>query len=291
MEHLTFYRTIEIDGLTIFYREAGPKDAPTLLLLHGLPSSSRMFGSLFARLSDRYHLVAPDYPGFGHSSWPDPKQFAYTFDHIAAVMNHFTEALGLPRYTLYMQDYGGPVGFRMVLAHPDRIEALIIQDAVAHDEGLGANWKTRRAFWADRAANESALRTNLLSLETTRTRHVGNDPNAERYNPDLWTDEFYFLNQPGQGDVQSDLFYDYRTNVDAYPKWQAWLREQQPRRLVIWGKYELSFDSSEPEAYRRDVPKAEVHIVDGGHFALDTAADQIAQLVGSFMSRGRAVGA
>jgi pimeloyl-ACP methyl ester carboxylesterase len=250
-----------------------------------------MFEPLFARLSDRYHLVAPDYPGFGHSSWPDPKQFAYTFDHIAAVMNHFTEALGLPRYTLYMQDYGGPVGFRMVLAHPDRIEALIIQDAVAHDEGLGANWKTRRAFWADRAANESALRTNLLSLGTTRTRHVGNDPNAERYNPDLWTDEFYFLNQPGQGDVQSDLFYDYRTNVDAYPRWQAWLREKQPRLLVIWGKYELSFDSSEPEAYRRDVPKAEVHIVDGGHFALDTAADQIAQLVGSFMSRGRAVGA
>ena len=290
MEHSTFYRTIEIDGLTIFYREAGSKDAPTLLLLHGLPSSSRMFESLLARLSDRYHLVAPDYPGFGHSSWPDPKQFAYTFDHIAAVMNHFTEALGLPRYTLYMQDYGGPVGFRMVLAHPDRIEALIIQDAVAHDERheLG-----RRVvpFGPDRAANESALRTNLLSLGPTRTRHVGHDPNAERYNPDLWTDEFYFLNQPGQGDVQSDLFYDYRTNVDAYPKWQAWLREKQPRLLVIWGKYELSFDSSEPEAYRRDVPKAEVHIVDGGHFALDTAADQIAQLVGSFMSRGRAVGA
>jgi pimeloyl-ACP methyl ester carboxylesterase len=291
MEHSTFYRTIEIDGLTIFYREAGRKDAPTLLLLHGLPSSSRMFEPLFARLSDRYHLVAPDYPGFGHSDWPDSKQFAYTFDHITAVMNHFTQALGLPRYTLYMQDYGGPVGFRMVLAHPDRIEALIIQDAVAHDEGLGATWKTRRAFWADRAANEGALRTNLLSLETTRTRHVGNDPNVERHNPDLWTDEFYFLNQPGQGDVQSDLFYDYRTNVDAYPKWQAWLREKQPRLLVIWGKYELSFDSSEPEAYRRDVPKAEVHIVDGGHFALDTAADQIAQLVGSFMSRGRPVGA
>ncbi len=159
MEHPTFYRTIQVDGLSIFYREAGPKDAPTLLLLHGLPSSSRMFEPLFARLSDRYHLVAPDYPGFGHSDWPDPKKFAYTFDHIAEIMNHFTEALGLSRYTLYMQDYGGPVGFRMALAHPDRIEALIVQDAVAHNEGLGANWKTRRAFWADRAANESALRT------------------------------------------------------------------------------------------------------------------------------------
>jgi pimeloyl-ACP methyl ester carboxylesterase len=162
MERPTFYRTIQIDGLSIFYREAGPKGAPTLLLLHGLPSSSRMFEPLFARLSDKYHLVAPDYPGFGHSDWPDPKKFAYTFDHYAQIMNHFTEALGLSRYTLYLQDYGGPVGFRMALAHPERIEALIFQDAVAHNEGLGANWKTRREFWKDRAANESALRTNLL---------------------------------------------------------------------------------------------------------------------------------
>jgi pimeloyl-ACP methyl ester carboxylesterase/enamine deaminase RidA (YjgF/YER057c/UK114 family) len=282
-EHPTSYRTVQIDGLSIFYREAGPKDAPTLLLLHGLPSSSRMFEPLFARLSDRYHLVAPDYPGFGHSNWPNPKKFAYTFDRYAEIMNHFTESLGLPHYTLYMQDYGGPVGFRMALAHPDRIEALIVQDAVAHNEGLGTNWKPRRAFWADRAANESALRTNLLSLQTTRMRHVGNDPNVERYDPDLWNDEFAFLSQPGQADIQSELFYDYRTNVDNYPKWQAWMREKQPRLLVIWGKYELSFDPSEPEAYRRDVPKAEVHIVDGGHFALDTAADEIAQLVRGFM--------
>ena len=255
MDYPTTYRTIQVDGLSIFYREAGPKNAPTLLLLHGLPSSSRMFEPLFTRLSDRYHMVAPDYPGFGHSDWPDPKRFAYTFDHIAEVMNHFCDAMGLSRYTLYMQDYGGPVGFRMVLAHPERVETLIVQDAVAHNEGLGANWKTRRAFWADRAAYESALRTNLLSLPTTRARHVGDDPNLERHDPDLWTDEFYFLNQPGQGDIQVELFYDYRTNVDAYPKWQAWMREKQPRLLVIWGKYESSFDPSEPEAYRRDVPR------------------------------------
>jgi pimeloyl-ACP methyl ester carboxylesterase len=283
LKYPTFYRTIQVDGLSIFYREAGPKNAPTLLLLHGLPSSSRMFEPLFSRLSDRYHLIAPDYPGFGHSDWPDPKKFAYTFDHIAETMNHFTESLGLSRYTLYMQDYGGPVGFRMALAHPDRIEALIVQDAVAHNEGLGANWKTRRAFWADRAASESALRTNLLSVQTTRTRHVGSDPSVERYDPDLWTDEFAFLNQPGQVEIQSDLFYDYRTNVENYPRWQAWMREKQPRLLVIWGKYESSFDSSEPESYRRDVPNAEVHIVDGGHFALDTAADEIAALLGQFM--------
>ena len=285
MEHPTLYRTMQIDGLSIFYREAGPKDAPTLLLLHGLPSSSRMFEPLFARLSDSFHLVAPDYPGFGHSDWPDPKKFAYTFDHIAEIMDHFTEALGLSHYTLYMQDYGGPVGFRMILAHPERAQALIVQDAVAHNTGLGENWKTRRAFWADRAAYESALRGNLLSLETTKARHAGNDPNVERHDPDLWTDEFYFLNQPDQADIQSDLFYDYRTNVDAYPKWQAWMRDKQPRLLVIWGKYESSFDPSEPEAYRRDVPKAEVHIVDGGHFALDTAPDEIAQLVRGFISR------
>jgi pimeloyl-ACP methyl ester carboxylesterase len=283
VEHLTFYRTMQVDGLSIFYREAGAHDAPTLLLLHGLPSSSRMFAPLFARLSDRYHLVAPDYPGFGHSDWPDPQQFAYTFDHLAEVMMRFTEALGLSRYSLYMQDYGGPVGFRMALAHPDRIEALIIQDAVAHNGGLGANWKLRRAFWADRVANESALRANLLSLATTQIRHIGNDPQVDRYDPDLWTDEFAFLNQPGQADIQSDLFYDYRANVAAYPTWQTWLREQQPRLLVLWGRYDLSFDLSEPEAYRHDVPDAEVHVLAASHFALDTAADEIAALVRGFI--------
>lgn len=287
MKHPTFYRTREIDDLSIFYREAGPTDAPTLLLLHGLPSSSRMFEPLLERLSDQYHLVAPDYPGFGHSDWPDPKQFAYTFDHYAEIINRFTEAIGLARYTLYMQDYGGPVGFRMALAHPNRIEALIVQDAVAHNEGLGANWKVRRAFWADRAANESSLRANLLSLPATRTRHVGNDPNIDRYNPDLWTDEFAFLNQPSQADIQSDLFYDYRTNVEAYPTWQAWMRERQPYLMVIWGRYDLSFDLSEPEAYRRNVPNAHIHILDAGHFALDTAADQIAALIRSFVGASR----
>jgi pimeloyl-ACP methyl ester carboxylesterase len=246
-----------------------------------------MFEPLFARLSDRYHLVAPDYPGFGHSDWPDPKKFAYTFDHYAEIMNHFTEAIGLSRFTLYMQDYGGPVGFRMALAHPDRIEALIVQDAVAHNEGLGVNWKTRRAFWADRAANEAAMRANLLSLAATRTRHVGNDPNVDLYDPDLWTDEFAFLSMPGQAEIQSDLFYDYRTNVDAYPKWQAWMREKQPRLLVIWGKYDLSFDPGEPERYRKDVPTARVHVLDAGHFALDTAADEIGALVGDFVDASR----
>ena len=284
MKQEVFYRTVKVDGLSIFYREAGPRDAPVILLLHGLPSSSRMFQPLLTRLAGDYHLVAPDYPGYGHSDWPDPKQFDYTFDHIASVMNDFTQALGLSHYTLYMQDYGGPVGFRMALAHPERVQALIVQDAVAHNEGLGANWATRRAFWADRPAHEEALRTNLLSLATTRTRHVGDDPNTELYDPDLWTDEYAFLNAPGQAQIQSDLFYDYRTNVAAYPTWQAWMQKTQPPLLVIWGKHDLSFDSGEPERYRRDVPKAEVQVLEAGHFALDTKPDEIAAMVRQFVS-------
>jgi pimeloyl-ACP methyl ester carboxylesterase len=283
MAQRVLYRTIKIDGLSIFYREAGPKAAPTILLLHGLPSSSRMFEPLLVRLCDRYHLIAPDYPGFGHSDWPDPKSFAYTFDHYAEILNQFAEALGLSRYTLFMQDYGGPVGFRMALAHPERIESLVVQNAVAHNEGLGAIWKVRRQFWADRAGNERALRANLLSLTTTRTRHVGKDPNVQHYDPDLWTDEFAFLSQSIQADIQSDLFYDYRTNVESYPRWQAWMRDKQPRLLVLWGKYDPSFELSEPEAYRRDVPDAQVHILDAGHFALDTAADEISELVRGFV--------
>jgi len=176
-----FYRTVNVDGLSIFYREAGPRDAPAPLLLHGLPSSSRMFEPLFARLSDQLHLIAPDYPGFGHSDWPDSKQFVYTFDRVATITQKFTEAIGLRRYHLYMQDYGGPVGFRMAFAHPERVQSLIVQNAVAHDGGPGINWKTRRAYWADRATNKSAVRTSLLSLAATRTRHVGNDPAVDRY--------------------------------------------------------------------------------------------------------------
>ena len=283
MERQVFYRTVKVDGLSIFYREAGPKDAPTLLLLHGLPSSSRMFQPLLTRLADNYHLIAPDYPGYGHSDWPDPKQFDYTFDHIASVMHDFTLAVGLSRYTLYMQDYGGPVGFRTALAHPERVQALIVQDAVAHNEGLGANWATRRAFWADRQTNEDALRKNLLSMAATKTRHVGDDPKVGLYDPDLWTDEYAFLNSAGQAQIQSDLFYDYRTNVEKYPKWQAWMQKTQPSLMVIWGKHDLSFDPGEPERYRKDVPKAQVHVLDAGHFALDTKADEIAALVSQFM--------
>ena len=283
------YRNLFIDGLSIFYREAGPKDAPVLLLLHGFPSSSRMYEPLLSRLANSYHLIAPDYPGFGHSDAPDPNQFDYTFDRLAEVTEKFTELLGLDRYSLFLQDYGGPVGFRLALAHPERIQSIIIQNAVAHEDGLGPLWDVRRAFWADRKSNESDIRENFLSLEASRHRHIGGSPHVANYNPDLWTDEFAFLSRPGQSDIQSDLLFDYRTNVESYPKWQQWLRQHRPPLAVIWGRYDPSFLIAEADAYRRDVPDAEIHILDAGHFALDEKADDVAAITLDFLGRiGRA---
>ena len=226
----TAYRSADVDGLKVFYCDAGPPDGPAILLLHGFPSSSRMWQPLLDRPVGPFRLVAPDYPGFGHSDAPGRTEFAYTFDHLAAVIGRFTEVLGLRRYTLVMQDYGSPVGFRLAIAHPGRLNALIVQNAVAHEDGLGPLWQTRREFWADRKAHEAALRENFFSFAATRQRHVGTSPNAENYDPDLWTDEFAFLSRPGQQDIQTDLFYDYRTNVASYPAWQRWLRERRPPR-------------------------------------------------------------
>jgi pimeloyl-ACP methyl ester carboxylesterase len=281
----TTFRTVAVDGVNIFYREAGPKDAPTLLLLHGFPSSSRMFEALIPLLADKYHLVAPDYPGFGLSDSPPPSQYAYTFDHIADTVDHFTEAMKLTRYSLYLQDYGGPVGFRLALAHPERVNAIIIQNAVASEEGLGPAWDARKAFWKDRAAHESTLIPNFLSFATTRGRHVGSSPNIDRYDPNQWLDEFAHLSQPGQTQIQADLFYDYRTNVAAYPAWQAWMRQHRPPMLVVWGKYDPSFAVGGATAYQRDVPGAEVHMLDAGHFALDEKVDEIAALMRIFLDK------
>jgi pimeloyl-ACP methyl ester carboxylesterase len=283
--NLVTYKTVQVDGLSIFYREAGEPTAPTLLLLHGFPSSSRMYEGLIERLAPKYHLIAPDYPGFGHSGAPDPVEFAYTFDHVAEVVEKFTTALGLNHYALYMQDYGGPVGFRLALRHPERVTALIVQNAVAHEDGLGPLWSTRRAFWNNRQKYETDLRKNFLSLKTTRARHVGTDPNADLYDPDLWDDEFAFLSRPGEDRIQLDLFYDYRTNVASYPAWQRWMQNKQPKLLVLWGRYDPSFQVIEAEAYHRDVPSAEVQVLDAGHFALDTKLDEIAELVDHFLKR------
>ncbi|MEY9705633.1 pimeloyl-ACP methyl ester carboxylesterase [Bradyrhizobium diazoefficiens] len=279
------YHTIEIHGLKIFYREAGPADAPTVLLLHGFPSSSRMWEPLLPLLADKYHLIALDYPGFGNSSAPPPSGFAYTFDNIAGVIGELTAKLGLSRYVLFMQDYGGPVGFRMALAHPERTSAIIIQNAVSHEQGLSPLWEARRRYWADPAHELEALKANFTSLEATRQRHLGSSPRPERYDPDTWTDEYAFLTRPGQAEIQTTLFLDYRTNVASYPKWQDWLRKTRPPTLVVWGKYDPSFAGAGATAYRDDVPEAEVHILEAGHFALDEATDEIASLVRDFLER------
>jgi pimeloyl-ACP methyl ester carboxylesterase len=281
----TTYHTAEVDGLRVFYREAGPKNAPTLLLLHGFPSSSAMFATLIPLLADRYHVVAPDYPGFGLSDAPPPSQYAYTFDHIADTVDHLLGQLGLTRYTLYMQDYGGPVGMRLALVHPGRVRAMVIQNAVASEDGLGRAWDIRRAFWHDRAAYEGQVIPGFLSLATTKGRHIGSSPNTDRYDPNEWLDEFAHLSQPGQQAIQSDLFYDYQTNVAAYPAWQAWLRAHKPPMLVVWGRWDPSFALGAAAAYQRDVPEAEVHILDAGHFALDEKVDEIAALMRTFLAK------
>jgi pimeloyl-ACP methyl ester carboxylesterase len=279
------YHGMVIDGIEIFYREAGPPAAPVLLLLHGFPSSSRMFEPLIPLLADRYHVIAPDYPGFGESAAPPPDRFNYTVERLADMIETLTERLGLERYTLFVQDYGGPVGFRLALRRPERVQAIIVQNAVSHEEGLSPLWEARRAYWRDRAGHEAALQANFTSLEATRLRHVGSSPHPERYDPALWREEFAFLSRPGQREIQADLFYDYQTNLVAYPAWQAWLRATQPPLLVVWGRYDPSFTVQGATAYRRDVPAAEVHLLDAGHFALDEQCDAIAVLIRNFLAR------
>ena len=279
------YHTVEIDRLKIFYREAGPADAPTVLLLHGFPSSSRMWEPLLPLLADKYHLIAPDYPGFGNSSAPSSSDFDYTFDNLARVTNELVTRLGITNYVLFMQDYGGPVGFRLALSHPERVRAIIIQNAVSHEQGLSPLWEARRKYWADPVHELENLKANFTSFEATRQRHVGSSPHPDRYDPDTWTDEYAFLTRPGQADIQTTLFLDYRTNVASYPRWQKWLRDVQPPMLVVWGKYDPSFTVAGATAYADDVPAAEVHLLEAGHFALDEATDQIASYVRDFLER------
>lgn len=280
----TTYHRAEVEGIDIFYREAGPKDAPTIVLLHGYPSSSRMFDSLIPLLATQYHLIAPDYPGFGQSDAPAPSRYDYTFDHLAATTNALLQQLGVSKYFLYLQDYGGPVGFRIAIAHPERVQALIIQNANSYEEGLGAKWSGIAQYWENPAAHPEQLDA-FVSLEGTRYRHIANSPNPQRYDPDSWMDEYAFLSRPGQREIQGRLLYDYRTNVASYPAWQQWLRRHRPPTLVVWGRYDPSFISPGAEAYKRDVPNAEIHLLDAGHFALEEKLDEIAGLMLSFLQK------
>jgi len=280
----TTYHRVTVDGVGVFYREAGPKDAPTIVLLHGFPSSSREFDTLIPLLATRYHLIAPDFPGFGHSDAPPSSSYAYTFDHLAKTTNDLLEQLKINKYTFYLHDYGGPVGFHIILAHPERVHALIIQNANAYKEGLGTKWAGIAQYWADPKAHPEVFDA-FVSLAATEQRHTVGTSHRDRYNPDTWTDEYTYLSRPGQHEIQANLLYDYRTNVASYPAWQAWLRERKPPTLVVWGRNDPSFIAPGAEAYRRDLPDAEIHLLDAGHFALDEKNDEIASLIIEFLSK------
>lgn len=279
------YRTVTVGEVDIFYREAGPPDAPVILLLHGFPTSSHMYRDLIPLLAGRYRVIAPDYPGYGYSSAPQSAGFEYSFDNLAKVMTRFVDALGLSQYTLYMQDFGGPVGFRMAADRPDRIQGLIVQNANAYDEGLSAAMDGARAAWERRTPETEAAFRALLSPEMTRWQYLEGAREIERISPDAWSHAQSVLDRAGSEDIQLALLHDYGSNVRAYPEWQDYLRRSQPPLLVVWGRNDPFFKADGALAYARDVPNAEIHLLDAGHFALEEMSGPIASLVLAFMGR------
>jgi len=278
------HRTVQIDGLDIFYREAGPKDAPTVLLLHGFPTSSHMFRHLIPALADAFHLVAPDYPGFGYSSAPPVDQFAYTFDHLADVIEQFTAQLGLTRYTLYVQDYGAPVGYRLAVKHPERVTGLVVQNGNAYEEGLAHDfWQPLKAYWQDRTDQNAAPLRGFLTLDGTKWQYTHGVRHVEAISPDTWTLDQARLDRPGNQDIQLALFYDYRTNAPLYPTWHAYFREHQPPTLIVWGKHDQIFPPAGAHPYQRNLQTLEFHLLDTGHFALEEDGDHIASLMQAFL--------
>jgi pimeloyl-ACP methyl ester carboxylesterase len=280
----TTYHKVDVDGVGIFYREAGPKDAPTLVLLHGFPTSSRQFEALIPVLAHSYHIIAPDYPGFGSSDAPPPSAYRYTFDQLAHTVSRLLDMLGVDRYALYIHDYGAPVGFRLMLDRPERLRALITQNGNAYVEGLGPRWAKIAEFWAEPEGHSEVVDA-FLSFEGTRQRHIAGTSQPQRYDPANWNDEFAHLSKPGQREIQSALLYDYRTNVASYPDWQAWLRTHQPPTLIVWGANDPSFIVAGAEAFKRDLQQAELHLLDAGHFALEEQNDAIARLILEFLGR------
>ncbi len=279
------YRTVDVDGFKIFYREAGPKDAPALLLLHGFPSAGHMFRDLIPRLADRFRIVAPDLPGFGQSDMPARDTFAYTFDHVADIIDRFTEVVGLKRFAVYVFDYGAPTGFRIAAKHPERITAIISQNGNAYTDGLSDGWGPIRAYWEDASPkNREALRA-FLKPETTVWQYTHGVGDATRISPDGYSLDNFYLSRPGADEVQLDLFGDYKSNVALYPAFQNYFRTHQPPFLAVWGKNDPFFLPAGAEAFKRDIPNATVRLFDTGHFALETHADEIAVAIGDFLPR------
>lgn len=280
------YRTVKIDGLDIFYREAGRQDAPAILLLHGFPTSSHMYRNLIPALADRYHVVAPDYPGYGSSSAPSVDEFDYTFDNLAGVVEKFTEKVGLRRYSIYLMDYGAPVGFRLAVRHPERVEALIIQNGNAYDEGLDNDfWKPIKAYWKDRTKAQGDQLRSLLTLDATKWQYTHGVRNVEAISPDTWGHVQPLLDRPGNQEIQLALFHSYGSNPPRYPEWQEYLRRHQPPTLIVWGKNDAIFPAAGAHPYRRDLDNVELHLLDTGHFALEEDGDFIAGLIRGFLER------
>jgi pimeloyl-ACP methyl ester carboxylesterase len=283
--HKVSYRKIDVDGFGIFYREAGPRDAPTLLLLHGFPSASHMFRDLIPLLADRFRVIAPDLPGFGQSDMPEHTTFNYTFDSIAGVISRFTEVVSLHRFAIYVFDYGAPTGFRLAVRHPERITAIISQNGNAYAEGLSDGWKPIQAYWQDPSlANRTALRA-FLSPETTVWQYTHGVADPTLVPPDGHSLDNFYLARQGADEVQLDLLGDYKSNVSLYPTFQTYFRTHKPPLLAVWGKNDPFFLPAGAEAFRRDIPDAVIRFFDTGHFALETHADEIAAAIHMFLAR------
>jgi pimeloyl-ACP methyl ester carboxylesterase len=280
---VTHYRTMTVDGVSIFYREAGPADAPVVLLLHGFPTSSHMFRNLIPALADHYRVIAPDYPGFGQSAMPDHTRFAYTFAHYADLVDALLEQLGAKQYAMYVMDYGAPVGYRLALKHPERVSALIVQNGNAYDEGLKAFWDPIKAYWADGSQDRRNALSFLVDPVTTKFQYTDGVSDLSRIDPDNWVHDQALLDRPGNKDVQLDLFHDYGSNVPLYPSFQAFFRERKPPTLIVWGQNDKIFPADGASPYLRDLPNAELHMLDTGHFALEDKLDVMAPLIRRFL--------
>jgi pimeloyl-ACP methyl ester carboxylesterase len=277
------YKTISVQGTSIFYREAGNPEAPAIVLLHGFPTSSHMFRDLMPLLATRFHVIAPDYPGFGYSDEPQPESFQYTFDNLSLVIEEFLAALGVESYSLYLQDYGGPIGFRLATRHPERVQSLILQNANAYKEGISAAMEMLNLYWTDRAMSETAVR-GLLTRATTVYQYTHGAHRPERISPDAYHHAQALLDRPGNDRIQLELLFDYQHNVELYPQWQEYLRQHQPPTLILWGENDPFFLPAGARAYQQDLPNAELHLLPGGHFVLEEAHEEIAQLIHDFLS-------
>ena len=281
---MTTYNRVSVKGLEVFYREAGPKDAPTIVLLHGFPSSSHMFRELIPRLADRFRVIAPDYIGFGYSARPAATEFKYTFDNLTEhVEKLLFDVLGLRNFSIYVQDYGAPVGFRIATRHPEAIEGIVVQNGNAYVEGISAAFDPLKPFWANRNAETETPVRSLLTVQTTQFQYTHGMKDAGAVSPDSWTFDQHFLDRPGNDAIQLDLFHNYTSNVALYDEWHQYFRNKQPRTLIVWGQNDPFFTVAGAKAFLKDLPKAELHLLDSGHFAIEDSADFIAERIREFL--------